>query len=187
MALKEEEAVTKKKLIEIRYTNKNTLSLLSHRCCTHSHKSMESSVKTLAPICETTDLCKLVRFIRYFLKTFVLLTQRMKRSGGDTVPLGGDIRRPPLTNETGWWGYCATWRRYKAAAIDSAPNYATNFHHSHMNPCGTHALQGKEKSIWVQSCHEFPPITYESSWYACSASKREGMKRGGGDTLPPVK
>ncbi|KAF7385265.1 hypothetical protein HZH68_013695 [Vespula germanica] len=83
MALKEEGDARKKKLIGI-------------RCCTHSHKSMESSIKTLAPICETTDLCKLVRFIRYFLKIFVLLMQRMKRCGGDALPLGGDIRRPPL-------------------------------------------------------------------------------------------
>ncbi|KAL2723175.1 hypothetical protein V1477_019766 [Vespula maculifrons] len=73
MVLKEEEAATKKKLIGI-------------RCRTHSHKSMESSIKTLAPICETTDLCKLVRFIRYFLEKFVLLMQRIKCSSGDTLP-----------------------------------------------------------------------------------------------------
>ncbi|KAF7383687.1 hypothetical protein HZH68_014444 [Vespula germanica] len=73
MALKEE-AATKKKLIGI-------------RCCTHSHKSMESSIKTLAPLCETTDLCKLVRFIRYFLEKFVLLMQRMKWCGGDGLLL----------------------------------------------------------------------------------------------------
>ncbi|KAL2741705.1 hypothetical protein V1477_009334 [Vespula maculifrons] len=56
------------------------------KCRTHSHKSMESSIKTLAPICETTDLCKLVRFIRYFLEKFVLLMQRIKCSSGDTLP-----------------------------------------------------------------------------------------------------
>ncbi|KAL2747422.1 uncharacterized protein V1477_004114 [Vespula maculifrons] len=56
--------------------------------------------------------------------------KRIKRSGGDTVPLGGNIRRPPLAvgpflpristvqfsnlaNETEWWGYSATWERYK--------------------------------------------------------------------------
>ncbi|KAL2747421.1 uncharacterized protein V1477_004113 [Vespula maculifrons] len=99
--------------------------------------------------------------------------KRMKRCGGDALPLGGDIRRPPLTvgpvmpriftiqisilaNETEWWGYSATRRGYKAAAFDSGSSHATNFHHSQMNLRGTHAPQGKEKR----------------------------MKRSGGDTLP---
>ncbi|KAL2734529.1 LOW QUALITY PROTEIN: hypothetical protein V1477_013706 [Vespula maculifrons] len=53
---------------------------------------------------------------------------RMKRGGGDGLPLGGDIRRPPLT---------------------------------------------------VQSCFEFPPFAYESSWYALSAIQLcFGVQRG---------
>nr|KAF7409048.1 hypothetical protein H0235_013900 [Vespula pensylvanica] len=88
--------------------------------------------------------------------------RKMKRSGGDTVPFGGNIRRPPLgsgsshaTNfyyshlnprgthapqsETEWWGYCAIWGKYKAAALGSRSSHATYFHHSNLNPRGTHA------------------------------------------------
>ncbi|KAL2723171.1 hypothetical protein V1477_019762 [Vespula maculifrons] len=36
-------------------------------------------------------------------------------------------------------------KRYKAAAFDSGSSHATNFHHTHMNPHGTHAPQVKEK------------------------------------------
>nr|KAF7416960.1 hypothetical protein H0235_011491 [Vespula pensylvanica] len=77
----------------------------------------------------------------------------MKLCGGDALPLGGDIRRPPLANETGWWGYLplggdirwppltdetvvgmsATRRRYKAAAFDSGSSHATNFYHTDCN------------------------------------------------------
>ncbi|KAL2722012.1 LOW QUALITY PROTEIN: hypothetical protein V1477_020832 [Vespula maculifrons] len=83
---------------------------------------------THAPQSITHSFNNLYDFYRY----------RMKRGSGDGLPLGGDIRRPPLT---------------------------------------------------VHSCHEFPPFAYESSWYARSASKREGliMKRSGGDGLPLVK
>ncbi|KAL2747548.1 uncharacterized protein V1477_004240 [Vespula maculifrons] len=97
----------------------------------------------------------------------------MKRSGGDTVPFGGNIRRPPLAsgsshatnfhhlnlnprgthapqNETEWWGYCATWGKYKTAALGSGSSYATNFHHSNLNPRGTHAPQNETE--WWGYC-----------------------------------
>ncbi|KAL2743003.1 hypothetical protein V1477_008492 [Vespula maculifrons] len=82
MVLKEEEAATKKKLIGI-------------RCRTHPHKSMESSIKTLAPICETTDLCKLFPFVRRRVSISILIDTRsaskreeliIKCSSGDTLP-----------------------------------------------------------------------------------------------------
>ncbi|KAL2723696.1 uncharacterized protein V1477_018928 [Vespula maculifrons] len=45
---------------------------------------------------------------------------RMKRCGGDALQLV---------------------KGYKAAAFDSVSSHVTNFHHSHLNARGTHALQ----------------------------------------------
>nr|KAF7379612.1 hypothetical protein H0235_018487 [Vespula pensylvanica] len=86
----------------------------------------------------------------------VRILRKTKRCGGDTVPLGGNIRPPPLTmgpvmsristihisilaNETEWWGCSATWGEYKRAALGSGFIHATKFHHAHLNPRGTHA------------------------------------------------
>nr|KAF7384450.1 hypothetical protein H0235_018477 [Vespula pensylvanica] len=138
-----------------------------------------------------------------------LIGIRTKRCGGDTMPLGGNIRRPPLAvgpfmpristiqisilarwgcsatwgkykraalgsgfihatkfqhshlnprgthapkNETEWWGYCGTWGKYKAAAFGSGCSHVTKFHHSHLSPRGTHAPQN------------------ETEWWGCSAT-----------------
>ncbi|KAL2723083.1 hypothetical protein V1477_019674 [Vespula maculifrons] len=57
----------------------------------------------------------------------------IKWSGGDTLP---------------------RVKRYKAAAFDSGSSHATNFHHTHMNPHGTHAPQN------------------ETGWWGWSATRR---------------
>ncbi|KAL2723062.1 uncharacterized protein V1477_019653 [Vespula maculifrons] len=53
-------------------------------------------------------------------------------------------------NETEWWGYCAIWGKYKAAALGSGSSHATNFHHSNLNPRVTHAPQNETE--WWGYC-----------------------------------
>ncbi|KAL2723694.1 hypothetical protein V1477_018926 [Vespula maculifrons] len=69
---------------------------------------------------------------------------------------------------------------YKAAAFDSVSSYATNFHHSHLNARGTHALQVNARvNISTIVDHSFFDNLHDL--YSLT------IKCSGGDTLPLVK